>query len=124
MLEDRTFVGSVPGLRGVLANARTLEKCRDDLAEVIEGWILVRVASGSPSDVSRRASGVARLAAAFRPRLWPPRRSGGAGRSGIAALQAPCGSQGASEEELDLRVDAPQLVGGPALEGLQDLGVD
>ncbi len=46
MLGDGTFVGSVPGLRGVLATARTLEECRDDLREVIEGWVLVRVANG------------------------------------------------------------------------------
>ena len=46
MLEDGTFVGAVPGLRGVLASAKTLETCRDELAEVIEGWVLVRVANG------------------------------------------------------------------------------
>lgn len=46
MLEDGTFVGTVPGLRGVLANAPTLERCRDELAEVVEGWVLVRVAHG------------------------------------------------------------------------------
>ncbi len=48
LLDDGTFVGSVPGLRGVLANAKTLEKCRDELMEVIEGWVLVRIASGLP----------------------------------------------------------------------------
>lgn len=46
LIEDGTFVGTVPGLRGVLANAPTLERCRDELAEVIEGWVLVRVAKG------------------------------------------------------------------------------
>ncbi len=46
MLEDGTFVATVPGLRGVLANAKTVEACRDQLAEVIEGWVLVRVAHG------------------------------------------------------------------------------
>jgi predicted RNase H-like HicB family nuclease len=48
ILEDGTFYGTVPGLRGVLANASTLEACRDELAEVIEGWVLVRVAHGLP----------------------------------------------------------------------------
>jgi predicted RNase H-like HicB family nuclease len=47
-LEDGTFVGEVPGLRGVLSDARTLEECRDRLAEVVEEWILVRVARGLP----------------------------------------------------------------------------
>ena len=48
MLEDGTFVATVPGLRGVLANAKTVEGCRDQLAEVIEGWVLVRIAHGLP----------------------------------------------------------------------------
>jgi predicted RNase H-like HicB family nuclease len=46
ILDDGTFVGTVPGLRGVLAHARSLEKCRSELAEVVEGWVLVRVARG------------------------------------------------------------------------------
>ncbi len=45
-IEDGTFVGEVPGLQGVLANAATLEKCREQLAEVVEEWVLVRVARG------------------------------------------------------------------------------
>ena len=47
-LEDGTFVGEVPGLQGVLAHADTLEDCREQLAEVIEEWILVRVSRGLP----------------------------------------------------------------------------
>ncbi len=46
ILDDGTFFGTVPGLRGVWANEKTLEACRDELAEVIEGWVLVRVAQG------------------------------------------------------------------------------
>src|SRR3972149_1973834 len=34
-LEDGTFYGEVPRLRGVLATAETLEDCRDQLAEVV-----------------------------------------------------------------------------------------
>lgn len=45
-LEDGTFVAEVSGLRGVIATARTLEACRERLAEVIEEWVLVRVARG------------------------------------------------------------------------------
>ncbi len=45
-LEDGTYAAEVPGLQGVLATGTTLEKCRDELAEVIEEWILVRVAQG------------------------------------------------------------------------------
>ena len=42
-LEDGSIYGDVPQLPGVLANAATVEACRDQLAEVIEEWILVRV---------------------------------------------------------------------------------
>jgi predicted RNase H-like HicB family nuclease len=45
-IADGTYVGEVPGLQGVLANAPTAEACRAELAEVIEGWVLVRIASG------------------------------------------------------------------------------
>lgn len=45
-LEDGTFYGEVPRLRGVLATGGTLEECRDQLAEVIKEWVLVRVAKG------------------------------------------------------------------------------
>jgi predicted RNase H-like HicB family nuclease len=45
-LEDGTYCATVPGLRGVVATSRTLEGCRDQLTEVIEEWILVRIAKG------------------------------------------------------------------------------
>ena len=47
-LEDGTFYGEVPRLRGVLATGETLEECRNQLAEVVEEWVLVRVAKGLP----------------------------------------------------------------------------
>ena len=46
ILEDGSYYGEVPPLRGVLATGRTLEACRTTLAEVVEEWILVRVAKG------------------------------------------------------------------------------
>ncbi len=45
-LEDGTFAATVAGLRGVIATGPTLEACRDDLTEVLEEWVLVRVARG------------------------------------------------------------------------------
>ena len=45
-LEDGSYCAQVGGLRGVLATGRTLESCRGQLQEVIEEWILVRVARG------------------------------------------------------------------------------
>ena len=33
------YIGKIPGLQGVWANADTLEACRDELREVLEEWI-------------------------------------------------------------------------------------
>ena len=46
LLPDGTFAATVRGLRGVVATGDTLEACRRDLAEVVEEWLLVRVARG------------------------------------------------------------------------------
>jgi predicted RNase H-like HicB family nuclease len=46
LLPDGTFAATVRGLRGVVATGTTLEACRRDLAEVVEEWLLVRVARG------------------------------------------------------------------------------
>ena len=47
-LDDGSYVGEVPGLQGVLANAATHDECRDELARVVEGWVLFRIANGLP----------------------------------------------------------------------------
>jgi len=41
--EDRTFYGEIPECNGVFANAETLEACREQLEEVLEGWIFLRI---------------------------------------------------------------------------------
>ena len=41
--DDGSFYGEIPGFQGVYANAETLEECREELAEVLEGWILFRI---------------------------------------------------------------------------------
>ena len=46
VVDGDTFCGTVPGLPGVIATGATLEACRDQLAEVIEEWVLVRVSRG------------------------------------------------------------------------------
>ncbi len=46
--DDGTFYGEIPELRGVWANAPTLEACRDELEEVVEEWILLGVKFGDP----------------------------------------------------------------------------
>jgi predicted RNase H-like HicB family nuclease len=40
------YCATVNGLRGVIAIGSTLERCRAELAEVVEEWVLVRVAHG------------------------------------------------------------------------------
>jgi predicted RNase H-like HicB family nuclease len=41
--DDGSFYGSIPGFQGVMANAETLEECRDQLAEVLEEWLFFRI---------------------------------------------------------------------------------
>jgi predicted RNase H-like HicB family nuclease len=49
LIEDQEpSYGDVPELPGVWATGKTLEDCRANLAEVIDGWILVRIARGLP----------------------------------------------------------------------------
>lgn len=41
LLEDGTFYGEIPGCQGVWANAQTLEACRENLQDALEGWIIL-----------------------------------------------------------------------------------
>jgi predicted RNase H-like HicB family nuclease len=43
ILDDDTFFGEVPGLQGVWADADTLEQCRQELQEVLEGWLILKL---------------------------------------------------------------------------------
>ena len=44
--DDDTFIGKIPDCQGVWANANTLEACRDELQEVLEGWIILGLRLG------------------------------------------------------------------------------
>ena len=46
--DDGCYYGEVPGLDGVWAKGATLESCRDELAEVVEEWILLSVSRRLP----------------------------------------------------------------------------
>ena len=46
ILPDGTFYGEIPGFQGVYANAPTLEACRDELQEVLEGWLALGLRLG------------------------------------------------------------------------------
>jgi len=46
--DEEPFYGEIEGLQGPWATGRTLEECREKLAEVLDGWILVRLSRGLP----------------------------------------------------------------------------
>ena len=46
LADDSSYYGEIPDFDGVYANAKTLEACREELREVVEEWILVRVSRG------------------------------------------------------------------------------
>jgi len=46
--DDGSYYGEIPECQGVYANAVTLEACRTELQEVLEEWVLLRVAKNLP----------------------------------------------------------------------------
>lgn len=46
ILPDGTFYGEIPGFQGVYANADALEASREELQEVLEGWIILGLRLG------------------------------------------------------------------------------
>ena len=49
--DDGSFYGEIPICNGVFANATTLEACREQLLEVLEEWILLRIYKNLPLPV-------------------------------------------------------------------------
>src|SRR5713101_5706060 len=47
-IEDGTYFGRIPGFKGVWANKPTEQQCREELREVLEGWILLNIADHTP----------------------------------------------------------------------------
>jgi len=46
--DEEPYYGEIPELKGVWATGTTLEECRKKLAEVIDGWIIIRLKKGLP----------------------------------------------------------------------------
>ena len=46
ILSDGTFYGEISGFQGVYANAETLDSCREELQDVLEGWIVLGLRLG------------------------------------------------------------------------------
>lgn len=65
LLEDGTYFGEIKEIRGVWANNKTLESCRNELREVLESWLIVSLRHGDiiPGlEPAREASGDAAYA--------------------------------------------------------------
>jgi len=66
ILDNGSYVATVEPLPGVIATGKTIEDCREDLIEVIEEWVTIRLQKGldNPSvdgltiGVSREPMGV------------------------------------------------------------------
>jgi predicted RNase H-like HicB family nuclease len=41
ILEDGTYYGEIASIKGVWANGKTLEICREELQEVLEEWLIL-----------------------------------------------------------------------------------
>jgi predicted RNase H-like HicB family nuclease len=39
----KRYYGEIPGVQGVWAAGKTLEECRHNLLEVLEGWLVLRL---------------------------------------------------------------------------------
>ena len=45
-LKDGTYYGEIGGLRGLWANAKTLKKCKEEMREVLEEWLVIKIQHG------------------------------------------------------------------------------
>ena len=48
LADDSSYYGAIPECTGVYASADTLEDCREQLREVLEEWVLLRVHRNLP----------------------------------------------------------------------------
>lgn len=46
LLKDGTYFGEILGIRGVWANKKTLEGCREELRSAFEDWLLFKLKDG------------------------------------------------------------------------------
>jgi predicted RNase H-like HicB family nuclease len=43
VLEDGSWFAEIPGFEGVWANGATVEECRQELQEVLEEWLILKI---------------------------------------------------------------------------------
>jgi predicted RNase H-like HicB family nuclease len=46
--DDGRYYGEIPECNGVYADTDSLEECREQLREVLDEWVLLRVSKGLP----------------------------------------------------------------------------
>lgn len=47
ILDNGSYFGEIPGLQGIWASEKTLEKCREALKEVLEEWLILKLKDGN-----------------------------------------------------------------------------
>lgn len=45
-LEDGTWFAEIPDFEGVWANGKNVEECRNELTEVLEEWLILKLKDG------------------------------------------------------------------------------
>lgn len=45
IIDDGSYFGEIPEFKGVWANNKNLEKCREELREVMEEWLVLKLRS-------------------------------------------------------------------------------
>jgi len=45
---DEPYYGAIADIQGIWASGNTLEECRENLKDVLEGWILLSIKKGLP----------------------------------------------------------------------------
>jgi len=75
IIDDKEpFYGEIPGFKGIWATGKTLEECRKNLKEVLEGWILLSIQKKLPlPKIGKLAEGLDLLrgsAISLRPTLF------------------------------------------------------
>lgn len=47
-LEDGSWFAEIPGFEGVWADADSIEECRQELIDVLEEWLILKLRDGDP----------------------------------------------------------------------------
>ena len=55
--DPEPFYGEIPGIQGVWATGKTLEECRQNLLETLEGWLILSLQKGLPTQEWESANG-------------------------------------------------------------------